>query len=64
MVAAKIATMKRGNPTGANQHESGNAPIGATTQDEAGDLLNVGRRSVQRAREVIENGSDELFYLG
>lgn len=53
MVAAKLATLKRGRP-------EENAPIGANTQDEAGDLLNVGRRSVQRAREIIDHGSDEL----
>lgn len=45
MVAGKIATLAQGS----NQH----APIGAPSQDNAADMLNVGRRSVQRAREVL-----------
>jgi hypothetical protein len=53
MVAAKLATMKRGRP-------EENAPIGANTQGAAAEQLQVGRRSVQRAREVIEHGADEL----
>ena len=52
MVAAKLATLQRGS----NQH----APIGAPSQDEAADMLNVGRRSVQRAREVLDQGAEEL----
>jgi ParB-like chromosome segregation protein Spo0J len=52
MVAAKLATLKLGD----NQH----APIGAPSQEKAADLLNVGRRSVQRAREVQEQGAPEL----
>jgi len=53
MVAGKLANLPAHRPT-----ES--APIGAVTQDAAADLLNVGRRSVQRAREVIEHGAPEL----
>jgi predicted DNA-binding protein (UPF0251 family) len=41
MVAAKIASL----PKGANQH----APIGATSQDGAAEMLNVSTRSVKRA---------------
>ena len=52
MVAGKIATL----PQGTNQH----APIGAPSQDGAADMLNVGRRSVQRAREVLDRGAPEL----
>jgi N6-adenosine-specific RNA methylase IME4 len=52
MVAAKLATLRLGD----NQH----APIGAPSQDKAADLLNVGRRTVQRAREVQEQGAPEL----
>ncbi len=51
MVAAKLANMSVGD----NQH----APIGATSQEQAAELLNVGRRSVQRATEVRE-GVPEL----
>lgn len=53
MVAAKIATL----PKGANQHASIEAP----TQTEAAELLNVSRAGVQRAREVLDHGSDELI---
>jgi hypothetical protein len=50
MVAAKAADLKRG----ANQHSEG-LPIGR-----AADLLNVGQRSVARAREVLRRGVPEL----
>jgi hypothetical protein len=43
-VAAKLATLRRGD----NQH----SPIGETSQAQAGELLNVGKRSVERAKEV------------
>lgn len=63
MAAAKIATLQ----TGTNQHLSKKpgstvvgAPIGAPSQSDAGAQLNVGRRSVQRARKVIEEGSKAL----
>jgi N6-adenosine-specific RNA methylase IME4 len=52
MVAAKLATLKRGD----NQH----SPIGETSQAEAAQLLNVGKRSVERAKEVREHGAPEL----
>ncbi|MBB5270312.1 hypothetical protein [Quisquiliibacterium transsilvanicum] len=54
MVAGKLAKLRKG----ANQH----APIGApaVSQDAAAELLNVGRRSVQRAREVLDHGAPEL----
>ena len=47
MVAAKIANLDVGRP-------AETAPIGAITQDSAAEMLNVGRRSVQRAREVLD----------
>jgi hypothetical protein len=50
MVAAKAADLKRG----ANQHTEG-LPIGRAAQ-----LLNVGQRSVARAREVLRHGVPEL----
>src|SRR5262245_1657466 len=52
MVAAKLATLKRGD----NQH----SPIGETSQAEAADLLNVGKRSVERAADVRDHGTPEL----
>lgn len=52
MVAAKLANL----PRGANQH----SPIGETSQREAAELLNVGKRSVERAREVLDEGAPEL----
>jgi N6-adenosine-specific RNA methylase IME4 len=47
-----LATLKRGD----NQH----SPIGETSQAKAAALLNVGKRSVERAREVQEQGAPEL----
>jgi len=54
MIASELAKLGRGNP---------NAPIGAIetpamTQDEAADAMQVGRRSVQRARQVQEQAPD------
>lgn len=55
MVAAKLATL----PKGANQH----SPIGESskTQAEAAEMLNVGKRSVERARIVLDEGTPELI---
>jgi N6-adenosine-specific RNA methylase IME4/ParB-like chromosome segregation protein Spo0J len=50
MVAAKLANLKRGD----NQHSEG-LPIGRSSE-----LLNVGERSVARAREVVDHGAPEL----
>ena len=52
MVASRLATLKRGD----NQH----SPIGETSQATAARLLNVGKRSVERAREVLDQGAPEL----
>jgi N6-adenosine-specific RNA methylase IME4 len=52
MVAAKLATLRRGD----NQH----SPVGETSQAEAAALLNVGKRSVERAAEVRDHGAPEL----
>jgi hypothetical protein len=52
MVAARIATLRLGD----NQH----SPIGETSQADAANLLNVGKRSVERARVVQEQGTPEL----
>lgn len=56
MVAARIATLKHG----VNQHNE-DAPIGASSQLEAAQRLNVSRRAVQRARIVLDTGSPELI---
>ena len=53
MVAAKIANLKDG------QRLEG-APKGAATQSEAANQLNVSRRSVQRARVVLNKGTEDL----
>jgi hypothetical protein len=50
MVAAKLATLKLGD----NQHSEG-LPIGRGSE-----LLNVGERTVARAREVQDHGTPEL----
>lgn len=55
-VAARIANLDEGRP-------GETAPIGAVSQQQAADMLNVGRRSVQRAREVIDKGGPELAAL-
>lgn len=52
MVADKIATL----PRGANQH----AQICAPSQQEAADMLNVSRRTVQAASKVRDQGAPEL----
>jgi N6-adenosine-specific RNA methylase IME4 len=52
MVAAKLATLKLGD----NQYTEG-LPIGRSSE-----LLNVGERSVARAREVIDRGATELVH--
>lgn len=53
MVAARIATMRQGARTDI-------ASIEARSQKAAADTLNVGRASVQRAREVIEKATPEV----
>lgn len=60
MCAAKMA----GLPRGANQHTDEDAPNGASLpHDEAASLFNVGRRSVQRALDVLHDGCAELIRL-
>lgn len=54
MVAARLATLQDGQRKSAS-------PIGeAVSQSEAASMLNVGKRSVERAREVLEDGAPEL----
>ena len=55
MVAAKLANLKDG------QRADRASPIGEPrTQSQAAELLNVGKRSVERAREVLDGGAPEL----
>ncbi len=57
MVAARIATLPHG--VRSDRQES---PIGESkTQADAADLLNVGKRSVERARVILEDGTPELI---
>lgn len=53
MIAARIATMKQGARTDL-------ASIDAKSQSQAAELLNVSRPTVQRARQVLEHGDQEL----
>ena len=53
IVAAELATMQQGARTDL-------APIGAMSQAEAANLLNVSRRSVQRARKVLDHAEPEV----
>jgi hypothetical protein len=54
MVAARIATLPKGRPWDLN------APIGAFNQTEAAQSVGVARRSVQRARTVLEQAAPEV----
>ena len=53
LAAAKIATLQKGRPIE-------NASIEAFSQNDAAALLNVSRSGVQRAREVLNEGTPEL----
>jgi hypothetical protein len=50
MVAAKIANPPEGRP-------DKTPPIGGVSQDAAAEMLNVGTRSVQRAKKVLDDGA-------
>lgn len=63
IAAAKVATLREG----ANQHSSEkigskeeDAPRGAPSQAKAAEQFGVSRRSVQRARKIVEEGSAAL----
>lgn len=65
MVAAKLATMRQGNPSGANQYKSGTPPIGEVPlshkdRKTAAAELKVGSSSLDRARRVQRDGIPEL----
>jgi hypothetical protein len=52
MVGARLAKMQKGRPE--------NAPNGVFKQSDAGELLNVGKRTIQRGRKVVTEGITEL----
>jgi len=54
MVAAKLANFEHGG-------DRTKSPIGDLKQQQAADMLNVGKRTVERAREVIDDGAPELI---
>jgi N6-adenosine-specific RNA methylase IME4 len=53
IVAAKLANMKQGARTDIS-------PIGEKSQAQAAEILNVGKRSLERAKTVIDEGAPEL----
>jgi hypothetical protein len=59
MVAAKLATLKRGDIK--TQRESSGAQICAPSMEQAADMLSVGKRSVTNAKQVLEHGSKEII---
>ncbi len=62
MVAARLASLPEGRPP-LNSENKETAPIDAVygvSQERAAEILNVGRSSVQRAREVLDDGAPEL----
>lgn len=54
MVAAKLATLGNGRPSGET------ASLGALSKTAAATLLNVGKASVERAKTLLRSGSSEL----
>src|SRR5262245_46596247 len=54
LIAARLATFSHGG-------DRSKSPIGDLTQAEAAELLNVGKRSVERAGKVIDHGDPELI---
>jgi N6-adenosine-specific RNA methylase IME4 len=55
MVAARVAKLPKGVRSDASIEAS-------TTQTKAAEMLNVGRATVQRAREVLEKGTPDLVH--
>lgn len=53
MVAANLANLTEGRP-------SKTSPIGGVSQGQAAEMLNVGKRSVERAKDVQREGTPEL----
>ena len=55
-VAAGLASMKQGRP-----EKSPDGDINPITQEDAAKMLNVGKRSVERAKTVLDSGDDKLI---
>lgn len=54
MVGARIATLQHGG-------DRSKSPIGGLTQEQSAEKLNVGKKSVERARAVLDSGTPELI---
>lgn len=61
--AARLATLGRGNPTGTNQHSQGNTSTEGIppTIPRAAAMAGVSHASVERAREVIRSGEQDVI---
>lgn len=63
MVGAKVAKMKRGNPTGANQYQKGNGrilPVPKVSNRQAAEMLNISQDPVKKGKVVLKQGVPEL----
>jgi hypothetical protein len=60
MVAAKLATLCEGRPAKETPPTTETPPIGGVSTEEAAKTLNVGSRSVERAKLILATGSEEL----
>lgn len=58
IIAGKLAKLKVGQVGNGRKVEG---PIGPSTLEQAADMLNVGRRSVVRAKQVLDAGSSEII---
>jgi len=61
MIAARLANVQQGD----NQYIKEGPPIGGTSvsQSDAATLLNVGERTIQRAKKIIDHGDKETINL-
>ena len=62
VIAAKVATLKRGGDKSVNQHANwqSSKSSNGVSQEKAADMLNVSRASVQAAKAVLDRGGPEL----
>ena len=56
MIAAELVDMPRGGDRG-NQHTGGKPPIGGLPTDRAAELLTIGPRTVERAKQILRECS-------
>ena len=56
IIAGKLANLKRGRPNKENPSIEG-----LNSVEQAASMLNVGRASVERAKQVLEHGSKEII---